>query len=110
MNKIASLLMLTTLALGTAGCASVSQVGLISNGNLEGKSFDNVKKGDFIEGESCGHFYSLSTAFENSIKDTNYDTMIDAEIENTTAILVFGNCLKVKGYGVNSVELAGGDK
>jgi hypothetical protein len=95
--------LLSTIVL--SGCATSSKIGLLSDGNLEGKSFSNVNRGEIVSGESCGHTHSLSQAFKNSIKGTEYDTVIDAEVESTTAVFVFGNCLKVTGYGVDSRKL-----
>jgi hypothetical protein len=52
----------------------------MSKGELEGKTFDGVKKDQVVTGESCGLRHSLATAFIDSIKDTSFDTVIDAVI------------------------------
>lgn len=98
----------TALVMVLTGCSTVSQIGMISNGNLEGKTFSGVQRGDVIEGESCGHTHSLAWAFDKATQGTQYDTMIDAEVESTTDLFAFGNCIKLKGYGVNSMNLAEG--
>lgn len=89
--------------LGLGGCSHVSKFALMSNGDLEGKTLSGVQPGKtLLQGESCGHSYSLADAVENALMGTPYDTLLDIEVESTSGILVVTNCVKVKGYGVNS--------
>lgn len=104
-NSIISMALFMVLT----GCSTVSKVGMISNGNLEGKTFQGAQKGNLVKGEACGYSHSLADAFDRTIANSQYDTIIDVEIESTTDLFVFGNCIKLKGYGVNSIDLADGE-
>lgn len=98
------ILMLAVLSM--SGCSHVSNFALMSNGDLEGKTLSGVKHDNrVLYGESCGHSYSLADAVDNALSGTVYDTLINIEVESTSALIVFANCVKVKGYGVNSKYL-----
>lgn len=106
MNKIVNGIGIVVASIALSGCLTSSRIGLISNGDLEGKTFEGVKQGPELTGESCGHTHSLSAAFSNAINGTEYDTMINSEVETRSGVFVFDNCLKISGYGVKSQELA----
>ena len=85
-----------------SACSHTSHLALMSKGDLDGKSLSGIKKGKILTGESCGRNYSLGEAMHNALDGTQYDTLIEIDIESTSALLVFGNCVKVTGKGVNS--------
>lgn len=85
-----------------SGCSHVSQIALLSNGDLEGKTISSELGGAVLSGEDCGHKYSLADAMDMALKHNDYDTLVDVEVESTSGILVVTNCIKVKGKGVNS--------
>ena len=58
-----------------------------------------------VSGESCGWGHNLANAFTNSVKNSNYDTMTNVEVESSTNILVFGNCVKLRGNAYDSKKL-----
>ena len=85
-----------------SACSHMSNLALMSNGDLDGKNLSGVEKGEILTGESCSHTYSLGEAMSNALDGTQYDTLIEISVESTSAIFVFGNCVKVTGKGVNS--------
>ena len=91
-----------------SGCTHMSHLALMSNGDLEGKNLSTVKGNDILTGESCGHSYSLSNAMNRALENTQYDTLIDIDVESTSALLVVGNCIKVTGKGINSQLISKG--
>lgn len=96
------------LAVFLIGCGHTqsSRVGLMSFGELEGKAIpDNVGGMVLVNGEACGRQHRLSDAVRDALKQTDYDTLVDAEVTSTTGLAVTSNCLKVKGKALNSKTL-----
>ena len=88
-----------------SACSHTSHIALLSNGDLEGKTLAGVKQGEILRGESCGLTYSLGKAMSKALEGSPYDTLVDINIESTSAFFVFGNCVKVTGKGVNSKSI-----
>jgi len=93
-------------ALTGCGHTASQKVGLMSLGNLEGKIIKSNTDGNVVEGEDCGHSYTLSNAVRAALKEKPYDTIIDADVTNTTGLFVFSNCIKVRGKAIDSKKLA----
>ena len=101
------------LALGVAcsGCGhtKVSHVGLLSTGDLASRSIPRDVSGPVLEGKTAAKpgkiKYYLSDAVRDALKETPYDTLVDAEVTSTTGLLVWNNKLTVKGKGVKSADL-----
>jgi len=103
-------LLLAALFIG-CGHSKSQKIGLMSFGNLEGKTIPDNVKGKILKGKDCGHTYYLSKAVREALKETEYDTFINAEVTNKTSILVPLNCIEVKGKAINSKKLSNaGDK
>ncbi|WP_243394778.1 hypothetical protein [Leptospira adleri] len=86
-------------------CSTTQKVYLLSYGNLEGKKIpEDVRNftGEIREGKDCGFYYSLAKAFENTILNTKYDTILDAEVTHTTGPFAPMHCVLIKGFAVNS--------
>ena len=109
------------LALMGSGCAHtrVSQVGLISFGNLEGKTIPKNPEGPMLEGSSSATVgpdnvptlvYFLSDAARDALKNTEYDTLVDVDVTAKTGFMPDSNLIIVRGRGLNSAKLpqAGG--
>lgn len=94
-----------------------------------------ILSGEIAEGKDCGITFSLAKAFENALiqkqteqrSDTmekrnvdstkrsdgggydealaKYDTILNAEVTHTTGMFPPLNCIKVKGFAVNSKEI-----
>jgi len=96
-----------------AGCGHTmtTEIGVMSLGELEGRTLPAEPAGEMLEGQDCsgpgGTPYFLSEAVRDAVKDTEYDTLVDVEVTNTTGVLVFSNCIRVRGRGVNSKKLEG---
>lgn len=93
-------------ALAGCGHTASQKVGLMSLGNLEGKTIPSNVAGNVIEGEDCGYSYTLSNAVRDALKEKPYDTLIDADVTNTTGLFVVSNCIKVRGAAIDSKKLA----
>jgi hypothetical protein len=67
--------------------------------------------GTILEGEDCskvgGDPYTLAEAVRDAVSDSSYDTLIDVEVTNTTGLLVWSNCLRVRGKALRSESLDG---
>ena len=89
-----------------------SQIGLMSFGDLEGKIIPSQVAGKMLEGQDCskigGDPYSLSEAVRNALEGTEYDTLVDVEVDSTTGLFVGSNCVRVKGMAIDSESLVGG--
>ena len=94
-----------------SGCGhtKVSQVGLMSTGDLESRIIPRDVGGPMLEGKTAAKpgklAYYLSDAVRDAVKGTPYDTLVDAEVTTTTGLLVWNNQLAVKGRGVKSADL-----
>ena len=103
-------LALAIAALGSGcGHTKVSQVGLLSTGDLESRIIPRDVGGPMLEGKTAAKpgklAYYLSDAVRDAVKGTPYDTLVDAEVTTTTGLLVWNNKLAVKGKGVKSTDL-----
>lgn len=101
-------ILLATLCSG-CGHTLASKVGLLSVGELQGKQIPVSIEGPSVEGEDCGGAfgspYYLSKAVRTALEGTQYDTIVDAEIITSTGLLVYSNCVVVKGKAINSSTL-----
>lgn len=106
MVKKCYFIMLLAIFLIGCGHTQSSKVGLMSFGELEGKAIpDNVGGKVLVNGEACGHQQRLSDAVRDALKQTDYDTLVDAEVTSTTGLWVWSNCISVKGNALNSKTL-----
>lgn len=106
------MLLLLLAALVGCGHSQSTKVGLMSFGDLEGKTLPDQVGGQFLSGQACGHNYRLSDAVRDALKGTDYDTLVDADVINQTGTFVWSNCFIVSGYALNSkaVVVSGGVK
>ncbi|MDD4062112.1 MAG: hypothetical protein PHW08_15605 [Kiritimatiellae bacterium] len=94
-----------------SGCGhtKVSQVGLMSTGDLESRIIPRDVGGPMLEGKAAAKpgklAYYLSDAVRDAVKGTPYDTLVDAEVTTTTGVWLWNNQLAVKGKGVKSADL-----
>ncbi len=100
-----NVLLIIALLMVPAGCSSARTIGLMSFGDLEGKMIPEKPRGDIRVGKSCGSVYTLSDALRDAVKDTSFDTIIDAEVIHETGVFVFNNCIIIKGLALNSKEI-----
>jgi hypothetical protein len=110
MNK--KLIALLSLVWVTAACGHTAthKVGLISLGDLQGKTISGGASGAggagvVVEGTDCGYTYSLSNAARDALKGSTNDTLVDVEVTNTTGLLVPSNCIRVKARAIDSKAL-----
>jgi len=94
------------------GHVNTSKVGLISFGNLEGKTLPANPQGPILEGSAVGATYFLSDAARDALKSGDYDTLIDVEVISETGLLLTSNKVTVRGTAIDSKRLgtSGGDK
>lgn len=105
LRKCCFMLCLTIFLVG-CGHSQTYKVGLMSLGELEGKTIpDNTSDAVLVNGESCGHQQFLSNAVRDALLETDCDTLIDSEVTNTTGLFVWSNCIAVKGKALNSRTL-----
>jgi hypothetical protein len=117
MNRLRLLLCVAfALAMLCSGCAhtQVSKVGLISFGNLEGRTIPRNPDGPILQGSSEATIapdgvpvlvYYLSDAARDALRNTGYDTLIDAEVTTKTGFMPSSNQILVKGKGLNSAKM-----
>ena len=102
-------LMLAGLFLG-CGHTQTSTVGLISFGDLEGKTIPDGLEGPILEGSDAAkiggskHYY-LSNAARNALSGGQYDTLVDVEVTTKTGFTVPSNKITVRGRALNSNDL-----
>jgi hypothetical protein len=96
---------LGALLLCGCGHTQVSKIGLISFGDLEGKTIPAQPAGRVVEGSAGGYVYHLSDAARAALKETDCDTLVDVEVTARTGLLVPSNKIIVKGTALNSAEL-----
>ena len=100
-----------------SGCGHtrVCQVGLISFGDLEGKTIPRNPNGPILQGSSTATIgpdgvpilvYYLSDAVRDALKNTDCDTLIDAEVTTKTGIFPADNQIIVRGKGLNSAKIS----
>ena len=101
--------LIAAMVLCACGHIAVSQVALLSDGELSGRRIPAETSGPSVSGEDCskigGDAYHLSQSVRDALKGTEYDTILDATVTTTTGALVFSNCVKVTGSGVRSDAL-----
>jgi hypothetical protein len=110
MKKIVCCL-LFLLLVNLMGCGHIQtvKIGLLSIGDLEGKVIPGNPNGSVsVEGTTCGHNQYLSDAVREALKDKDIDTIVDADVTSTTGLLVWSNCLSVKGTAFDSKTLTKG--
>ena len=98
-----------------SGCGhtQVSRVGLISFGNLEGKTIPKNPDGPILQGSSAATIepdglvlvYYLSDAARDALKNTDCDTLIDTEVTTKTGFDPSDNQIIVRGKGLNSTKI-----
>jgi hypothetical protein len=104
------------LTLLCCGCAhtQTSRIGLISFGNLEGKTIPKNPDGPILEGSSAATIgpdrvpilvYYLSDAVRDALKNTDCDTLIDTEVTTKTGLMPSDNLIVVRGKGLNSTKM-----
>lgn len=96
-------------AAASVACTHTGTVGLLSDGDLAGRVIDPSLAREVVEGESCGPYQYLASAFRRALEGTDYDTLIDVEVTTTTALFVVQNCLHVKGRALRSRDLPRAD-
>jgi len=110
MNKSALASMSFWTILIGCGHTLSHHVGLVSFGDLEGKVIPGGVDGELLDGEDCCKVgsdpYSLAEAVRNAMKNTDYDTLVDVEVTNTTGLFVASNCIKVSGKALKSESLS----
>lgn len=102
MNKFKLLAM--SLVLMSCGHTMTRQVGMMSAGDIEGKLIPKDAKGKLVQGKSCGYEHYLSSAFRDALKETQYDTILNATVTTETGLLVASNCLTISGEAFDSRE------
>lgn len=111
MKKHGACCLALAIAALCSGCGhtKVSQVGLLSTGDLESRIIPRDVSGPMLEGKTAAKpgklAYYLSDAVRDAVKGTPYDTLVDAEVTSTTGAFVWNNHLAVKGKGVKSADL-----
>lgn len=107
-------LLLTMLCYG-CGHMNVSSVGLLSVGDLEGKTIPATVDGPVLVGKDYMRLfdeafsddpYYLSDAVRNALKGTVYDTLVDVEVTTRTSGFWWSNEIEVKGKGLDSRTLS----
>ena len=109
MHKLSIFISLLALALASA-CTSTYQVGMLSLGDLEGKTIQADMTGEVRSGESCWWSHHLSDAVRDAVEGTNYDTLLDVTIEARSRFFVWSNCVHVEGQAIDSSKLEQGVK
>ncbi|MDJ0866237.1 MAG: hypothetical protein QNK03_09030 [Myxococcota bacterium] len=97
-------------ALLGCGHTATGRVGLLSFGDLEGKRIPRQVDGTPVEGRRCGGLggpYSLAEAAQDALEGTVFDTIVDAQVTNTTGLLGFSHCIEVRGTALRSDALGG---
>ena len=98
------LMLMLTVFFG-CGHTQSCKVGLMSFGDLEGKTIPVNVDGRILKGKDCGVQYSLSAAFHDALNQTEYDTLVDVEVINKTGFLLSSMCIFVEGKALNSKTL-----
>ena len=97
-----------------AGCGHVKvcHVGLLSNGDLDGKKIPLKVEGPVLAGKDSGARYYLSNAVREALSGTDYDTLVDVEVTSRTGLFVWSNEIEVRGTALDSRKIVkdGGDK
>jgi hypothetical protein len=103
-KKCCFIILLSSFLIG-CGHTQSSKVGLMSFGELEGKTIPDIGGMVLVNGEACGYQQRLSDAVRAALKQTDYDTLVDAQVISTTGLWVSSNCITVKGNALNSKTL-----
>jgi hypothetical protein len=111
MRMVKSTYFVPMLLLVVAGCGHThtSKIGLVSLGDLNGKVIPKNVDGPVLTGKDYCHIggdpYFLSDAVRDALKGTEYDTLVDVEVETKTGIMVMENHIIVRGKALNSKAL-----
>jgi len=100
-----TVILIILMAIALSACSTVSHLALLSDGDFENKSFQDIKPGQTLKGEDCWYQHNLSDAFRDAIKGTQYDTLVDVKVTTKTNLFVFLNCVEVEGKGVKSSDI-----
>jgi hypothetical protein len=83
---------------------------MMSVGDWEGKAIPEKVTGPILEGTSGAKplavTYSLSDAVRDALKNSQFDTLVDAEVTTHTGLLVPMNKIVVKGTALSSKSVA----
>ena len=74
----------------------------MSFGDLEGRTLPGNLEATPRQGEDCGYAQFLSNAVRDALKETDFDTLVNSQVTSETSLLVWLNCIKVRGYAINS--------
>lgn len=86
-------------------CTARYTVGMLSLGDLEGKTIPPELTGEVRSGESCGFGFHISDAVRDALDGTSYDTILDVTVASHTGVFVWSNCVSVEGQAISSKEL-----
>lgn len=107
--KLCIILMFAIFCFG-CGHTHVCNVGLMSFGDLEGKTIPENPKGPILEGTVALKIftqnYYLSDALRDALKNSEYDTLVNAEVTTETSLFVTSNEIRVKGTALDSKKLS----
>ena len=111
-NNIKYAWIVASLAVVCSGCGhtQVSKVGLLSFGDLEGRTIPPVVEGPILKGSdyeapSLFPFSFLSAAVKDALKGTEYDTLVNCTVTTQTGLFVWSNGIEVEGTALNSKTL-----
>ncbi len=110
-KRMKNVWIVASLSMVCSGCGhiTVSKVGLLSFGDLEGRTIPPVVKGPVLRGTDRDTwlypFYFLSAATEDAIKGTEYDTLVNCTVTTRTGLWAFSNSIEVEGTALNSKTL-----
>jgi len=114
LRMIRLICMTAGLAMLCSGCGhmKVSKVGLLSFGDLEGRTIPSVVQGPVLKGSDNeavfvppGCFSFLSAAVEDALAGTEYDTLVDCTVTSYTGFFAWSNGIRVEGTALNSKTL-----
>lgn len=74
----------------------------MSLGDLEGKTPPEKGEGKLVTGAACGFTAYLSDAVRDALKETDYDTILNAKVTSETGLFTMSNCFRVLGTASDS--------
>ena len=104
MKKFCIIAGILSLTLASA-CTTKYTVGMLSLGELEGKTIPPNMTGEVRSGESCWWAHHLSDAVRDAVEGTEYDTLLNVTIENRSRFFVWSTCVHVEGEAIDSKKL-----